>query len=96
MVIHRRRVGAARAHKLWHYVAMDRFLTLSDVAETLNISSAQTYALVRTGDLPAIKVGGRGQWRVEAQALEAYIENMYAQTREFVSTHPFGKGEEAD
>jgi hypothetical protein len=85
MVIHRRRVDAARAHKLWHYVAMARFLTLSDVAETLNISSAQTYALVRSGEL-----------RVEAQALEAYIENMYAQTREFVSTHPFGKGEEAD
>ena len=70
---------------------MARFLTLADVAETLNISSAQTYALVRSGDLPAIKVGGRGQWRVEAQALEEYIENMYAQTREFVSTHPFGK-----
>ena len=89
-------MDAARAHKLWNYVAMARFLTLSDVAETLNISSAQTYALVRSGELPAIKVGGRGQWRVEAQALEAYIENMYAQTREFVSTHPFGKGEEAD
>jgi excisionase family DNA binding protein len=74
---------------------MARFLTLSDVAETLNISSAQTYALVRSGDLPAIKVGGRGQWRVEAQALEDYIENMYAQTREFVSTHPFGKDEDS-
>ena len=74
---------------------MSRFLTLADVAETLNISSAQTYALVRSGDLPAIKVGGRGQWRVEAQALEEYIENMYAQTREFVSTHPFGKDEES-
>jgi excisionase family DNA binding protein len=74
---------------------MARFLTLADVAETLNISSAQTYALVRSGDLPAIKVGGRGQWRVEAQALEDYIENMYAQTREFVSTHPFGKDDES-
>jgi excisionase family DNA binding protein len=74
---------------------MARFLTLADVAETLNISAAQTYALVRSGDLPAIKVGGRGQWRVEAQALEQYIENMYAQTREFVSTHPFGKDEES-
>ncbi len=38
-----------------------RFLTLADVAETLNISSAQAYALVRSGDLRAIKVGGRGQ-----------------------------------
>lgn len=67
-----------------------RFLTLADVAETLNISAAQAYALVRTGDLPAIKVGGRGQWRVESNALEAYIERMYQQTRDFVATHPFG------
>ena len=51
-----------------------RFLTLADVAETLNISSAQAYALVRSGDLRAIKVGGRGQWRVEATELEAYID----------------------
>jgi len=67
-----------------------RFLTLADVAETLNISAAQTYALVRSGDLPAIKVGGRGQWRVEASELESYIARQYEQTREFVRTHPFG------
>jgi excisionase family DNA binding protein len=69
-----------------------RFLQLSDVAEILNISPAQTYALVRSGDLPAIKVGGRGQWRVESEALEAYIQRMYAETREFVTSHPFGPG----
>lgn len=57
-----------------------RFLTLADVAETLNISSAQAYALVRSGDLRAIKVGGRGQWRVETTELEAYIERAYEQT----------------
>lgn len=67
-----------------------RFLQLTEVCEILNISSAQAYALVRTGDLPAIKVGGRGQWRVEASELEAYIQRMYAQTREFVATHPLG------
>ncbi len=66
-----------------------RFLTLADISETLNISAAQAYALVRNGELPAIKVGGRGQWRVEAAELEAYIARMYAQTREFVSAHPF-------
>ena len=38
-----------------------RFLQLSDVSEVLNISAAQTYALVRSGELPAIKIGGRGQ-----------------------------------
>lgn len=73
-----------------------RFLTLADVAETLNISAAQTYALVRSGDLPAIKIGGRGQWRVEASALEEFIARKYEQTREFVRTHPFGSDETED
>lgn len=66
-----------------------RFLQLADVAEVLNISAAQAYALVRRGDLPAIKIGGRGQWRVEASELEAYIARMYDDTREFIGTHPF-------
>ena len=73
-----------------------RFLQLADVAETLNISAAQVYALVRSGDLPAIKIGGRGQWRVEATELEAYIARMYDQTREFVQTHQFGRSDEPD
>ncbi len=55
-----------------------RFLTLADVQEILNISSPQAYALVRSGDLPAIQVGGRGQWRIEATELEKYIERQYA------------------
>lgn len=58
-----------------------RFLTLADVAETLNISASQAYALVRSGDLPAIKVGGRGQWRIEVSVLEDYIQRMYEQAR---------------
>ena len=32
-------------------------------------------------DLPAIQVGGRHVWRVEATELEKYIQRMYAQTR---------------
>lgn len=73
-----------------------RFLTLVDVAEVLNTSSAQVYALVRGGDLPAIKIGGRGQWRVESSELEKYIQRMYEQTRDFVSTHRFGPPEDED
>jgi excisionase family DNA binding protein len=71
-----------------------RFLQLADVAEVLNISSAQVYALVRSGDLPAIKIGGRGQWRVETSELESYIARMYAETREFVTSHPFGRDDD--
>lgn len=71
-----------------------RFLQLSDVAEVLNISSAQVYALVRRGDLDAIKIGGRGQWRVEVSALEEYIQRLYAETREFIATHPLTADDE--
>ena len=66
----------------------ERFLTLPEVAEILNISGSQTYALVRSGELEAIKIGGRGQWRVERDRLETYIARMYNQTREFVSSPP--------
>ena len=70
-----------------------RFLTLADVAEVLSTSSAHVYALVRRGDLPAIKIGGRGQWRVEASELENYIQRMYAETRTFVEKHPYVEAE---
>jgi excisionase family DNA binding protein len=68
-----------------------RFIQLSEVSEILDISAAQAYALVRSGELPAIKVGGRGQWRVEVSELESYIQRMYDETRTFVSSHPFGQ-----
>ncbi len=70
-----------------------RFLTLTDVAEVLNTSSAQVYALVRRKELKAIKIGGRGQWRVEDSELEAFIQRMYDQTDTFIDEHPF---EDAD
>jgi excisionase family DNA binding protein len=69
--------------------SVPRFLPLTEVAEVLNISVSQVYALVRRGDLPAIKIGGRGQWRVEATALETYITSAYEQTRDFIAKHPF-------
>ena len=77
-------------------MAAERFLQLTDVAEILNISSSQTYALVRSGELPAIKIGGRGQWRVERTALEEYIQRCYDETRAFVSAHPVREGELVD
>jgi len=72
-----------------------RFLRLSDVAEILNISAAQTYALVRSGELKGMKIGGRGQWRVERDQLEAFIKKAHADTSAFVASHPFGRDEAA-
>ncbi len=56
-----------------------RFLTLADVAEILATSVSQVRALVRSGELRAIQIGGRGQYRVETVELEDYIQRMYAQ-----------------
>ncbi|RLV50136.1 DNA-binding protein [Nocardioides mangrovicus] len=66
-----------------------RFLLLADVAEILNTSSAQVYALVRRGDLKAAKIGGRGQWRVQADDLETYIQRAFRDAEQFIAEHPF-------
>ena len=58
-----------------------RFLTLDDVAEILNVSWSQAYALVRRKELIAILIGGRGQWRVEVDELERFIQQKYAEAR---------------
>jgi excisionase family DNA binding protein len=57
-----------------------RFLTREQVAEELNISKAQLYALLRRGDLRHIKVGGRGLYRIGRDDRDDYIQRTYAET----------------
>ncbi len=61
-----------------------RFLTLVDVSEVLNVTVSQARALVHSGDLRGIQIGGRGQWRVERVELEDYIQRQYARYDESV------------
>ena len=56
---------------------LPQFVPLEHVMEELSISKSQAYALVRSGDLRAIQVGGRGQWRIDLAELEAYIERAH-------------------
>lgn len=63
-----------------------RFVPLSEVAEMFSISSSQAYALVRSGELRAIQIGGRRQWRVELSEIEAYIERAHAAAHPYVDT----------
>jgi excisionase family DNA binding protein len=71
----------------WHSKAMPadeqrlpRFLTLADVAEILNTSVAQVRALVQSGELRYIQIGGRQQYRIETVELENYIQRLYAES----------------
>ena len=65
-------------------VAKDR----GETAIYLNVSVPQVYSLVRSGDLPAVKIGGRGVWRVDRKRLEENIERLHEDTRRWAATHP--------
>ena len=65
-----------------------RLLTLDEVAVYLSVSKAQVYAMVRSGELPGVKVGGRGVWRVDRQKLDDYIEQLHVETEAWRKTHP--------
>ena len=65
-----------------------RFWTLDDVAAYLSVSVPQVYALVRSGDLPAMKIGGRGVWRVDRNKVDEFIEEKTRETAEWAKEHP--------
>jgi excisionase family DNA binding protein len=70
-------------------------MTLEDVAIFLNVSVPQVYSLVRSGALPAVKIGGRGVWRVDRRQLEGYIERLHEETREWARSHPLNPRDDA-
>ena len=53
-----------------------RFLTLADVAETLNLTMSATRALLSSGELPAFQLGGKDGGRIEECGLEQFIEDQ--------------------
>mgnify|MGYP003087062623 FL=1 len=58
-----------------------RFLTLAEVAETLNITLSAARSLVNSGELPAIQLGVKRMWRVEESVLEEFIQTQYEHSR---------------
>ena len=50
---------------------MTEFMTVAEAAALLRIGERTAYKLVRSGRLPAVKVGN--QWRIERGAFEAWI-----------------------
>jgi hypothetical protein len=61
--------------------ALGRFLTLADISLILNIPVGDVLELVRTGELPALKITPAGSWRVERTMLESYITAKYEESR---------------
>ena len=63
---------------------MPRFMTLTDVAEELQISTAAVRNMVLKGELEAFQIGGRGQWRVDSQKFEQFIDQLHEEQRQRV------------
>ncbi len=61
-----------------------RFMSPRAAADELGVTEAQVMSLLRSGVLRAIKVGGRGFWRIERSVLEEYIAESYSSTQEYV------------
>ena len=54
-----------------HDDAVGPVLTVSEVADTLRVSSMTVYRLVKAGELPALRIGKN--IRIRATDLEAYL-----------------------
>ena len=61
----------------------EKLLKANDVAELLNISRALSYRLLKTGDIPTVRI--RGAVRVMPTDLEEYIQKC----RNSLSTESF-------
>jgi len=52
---------------------MDEYLTVSQVAELLQLSRKTVYRLTQQGHLPGVKVGG--SWRFRLAAIDQVLES---------------------
>lgn len=63
----------------------EKFLTIAEVAENLQLSAQAVRTLILSGDLPAIQVGARHLWRVPESAFDGYVERQLEATRAMVA-----------
>jgi excisionase family DNA binding protein len=57
--------------------ATARFLTVQEVAELMRVSTMTVYRLIKSGDLPAVRVGR--SFRVRDEDVDAYLGARYNQ-----------------
>jgi len=51
---------------------MDKWLTLEQIAEYLQMSTSSIYKMAQTGKIPAYKVGR--QWRFKKEEIDKWVE----------------------
>lgn len=53
-------------------VTMDKWLTLEQIAEYLQMSTSSIYKMAQAGKIPAYKVGR--QWRFKIEEIDKWVE----------------------
>lgn len=71
-----------------------RFLTVEQVAEELNVGVPLVRAMLKSGEIRGIQIGGRGLWRIGVVDLDAFIETAYTKTASRVASGEIGEREE--
>ena len=62
-----------------------RLLTLAQVKEILNVGMPTIYALLSSGELRGLQLGGRRMWRVSEDDLAGYLERAYQETQKRIA-----------
>lgn len=57
-----------------------RFYTVNEVATLLATTPNHVHAMLKRQELPGIKIGNRGQWRIERAEFEKYVKTRYHET----------------
>lgn len=63
-----------------------RFLTISQVAEELNVGEPLVRSLLKTGELRGIQIGTKRLWRISREDVETYISAAYSLSAHTVPT----------
>lgn len=63
---------------------MDELLTVAEVAGMLRVSTMTVYRLIRTGELPAVRVGRN--YRVRRSDLDTYLRDQVVAPEQVADT----------
>ncbi len=53
----------------------NRFMTVSEVADLMRVSTMTVYRLIKSGDLPAVRVGK--SYRIRERDIDTYLNASY-------------------
>ncbi len=63
-----------------HAIAPGGLQTVAEVAATMRVSNMTVYRLIKTGELPAVRIGKN--YRIRESDVERYLDDRSVQVRE--------------